>query len=67
MSSPCLGISDLLQNPSMRCFEAHPMWKVSYKKEIEVRHWTQFLDVDKRGNQDTIPAEHVVSQIQDSE
>ena len=52
---------DLLQSLSMRCFGAYPMKKVSYRKETEVRPWTQSLDVDKRGNQDAIPVEHVVS------
>ena len=62
MSSPCLGILDLLQSSSMRCFSAHPM-KVSHKNVIEVRFCTQFSNVDNRGNQDAIPTKHVVPRI----
>ena len=62
MLSPCLGASDLLQSPNMRCFGDHPMKKVSHKRETEVRLWTQSSDMDMRDNQDAIPSEHVVSQ-----
>ena len=51
----------------MRCFCAHPMKKVSYRREIEIRPWTQSLDKNKQGNQDAIPTEHVVSRKQASE
>ena len=61
MSSPCLGISNFLQNSSIRCFGAHPMKKVFHRKETKVCPRTQSLDMDKRGNQDAIPAEYVVS------
>ena len=62
LSSPCLGISNLLQSSSMRCFGVHPI-KVSHKKETEVRLWTQSSNVDNWGNQDAIPTKHVVSRI----
>ena len=67
MSSPYLGISDFLQSPSMRCLGAHPMWKVSHKREIETHPWTQSSDANKWGSQDALPAECEVSRIQDPE
>ena len=62
MSSPYSGTSDLLQNPSMRCFYDHPIKKVSHKSKTEDRLWTQSLDMDIQGNQDVIPPEHVAHQ-----
>ena len=48
----------------MGCFVAHPIWRVSHKSETEVRLWTQFLDADRQGSQDVLPARRVVSWIQ---
>ena len=65
MSSPYLGILDLLQSQSMGCFAFHTIWKESYRSEIEAHLWTQFEDADNRGNQDAIPLGHVVPWIYD--
>ena len=46
MSSPYLGTSDLLQSLSMRCFDGHPMIKVSHERETRVRLWKQSVDED---------------------
>ena len=62
MSSPYSGTSDLLQSPSMKCFDGHPKMKVSYKRERRVCLWTQSTDNDIQGNQDVIPLEHVAHQ-----
>ena len=61
MSSPCLGTLDILQSLSIRCFGAHPMKKASHRKETKVHLWTRSSNVDKQGNQDVKPVEHVVS------
>ena len=63
MSSPCPGTSDLLQSPSMRCFDNHPMKKVSHKRKTRVRLWTQATDKDNRGSQETPYLECVVPRI----
>ena len=62
MSSPYSRTSDLLQSPSIRCFDSHPMMKVSRKRETRVRLWTQFAKEDIQGNQDMIPSKHVAHQ-----
>ena len=67
MSSLYLGISDLLQSPSMGCFDVHSIWRVSHRSETKFRLWTQSSDADKQGSQDALPVGRVVSWIQDPE
>ena len=62
MSSPYSRTSNLLQSPSIRCFDGHPMMKVSHKRETRIRFWTQSAYEDNRGNQDVIPLGHVAHQ-----
>ena len=63
MSSPCLGISNLLQSLSMGCFVSYPIWKASHRSETEACLWTQSKDAHNRSNQDAIPSGHVVPWI----
>ena len=60
MSSLYSGTSNLLQSPSMKCFDDYPMKKMSHKRETKVHIWTYSVDEGNRGSQETPPSKRVV-------